>query len=170
MTWWDSEVVNIVNINTNRLTQQSAIFQKSWRHLKAWQEARAVLATHTCYAQPNGAPDSFTPWLTGTSRNSMLFEKLIDLVEKSSVFYGSRRVVTSFATFRHWQVFWSGWIKSPADSTVSLRCILTLYLLTWSIWWALNNASKGTMGFKSAFKGLILYSHLRLCLMVFFSL
>jgi hypothetical protein len=34
MTWWDSEVVNFVNINTNRLPQQSRIFQKSWRHLK----------------------------------------------------------------------------------------------------------------------------------------
>ena len=31
---------------------------------------------------------------------------------------------------------------------------LTLYLLTWRIWWAPNNASKGQMGFNSAFKGL----------------
>jgi hypothetical protein len=34
--------------------------------------------------------------------------------------------------------------------------ILTLYLLTWKIWWAPNNASKWQMGFNSAFKGLIL--------------
>ena len=33
---------------------------------------------------------------------------------------------------------------------------LTLYLLTWRIWWAPNNASIGQMGFNSAFKGLIL--------------
>jgi hypothetical protein len=31
---------------------------------------------------------------------------------------------------------------------------LTLYLLTWRIWRAPNNASKGQMGFNSAFKGL----------------
>ena len=32
---------------------------------------------------------------------------------------------------------------------------LTLYLLTWRLWWAPNNASKGQMEFNSAFKGLI---------------
>jgi len=32
--------------------------------------------------------------------------------------------------------------------------ILTLNLLTWKIWWAHNNASRGQMGFNSAFKGL----------------
>jgi hypothetical protein len=31
---------------------------------------------------------------------------------------------------------------------------LTLILLTWRIWWALNNASKWQMGFNSAFRGL----------------
>jgi len=36
---------------------------------------------------------------------------------------------------------------------------LTLFLLTWGIWWAPNNASKGQMGFNLAFKGLI-YSFL----------
>jgi len=34
---------------------------------------------------------------------------------------------------------------------------LTLYLLTWRIWWAPSNASKGQMGFNSAFKGLMLH-------------
>jgi len=33
---------------------------------------------------------------------------------------------------------------------------LTLILLTWRIWWASNNASKWQMGFKSAFKLLML--------------
>ena len=32
---------------------------------------------------------------------------------------------------------------------------LTLILLTWGIWWAPNNASKGQMGFTLTFKGLI---------------
>jgi len=31
---------------------------------------------------------------------------------------------------------------------------LTLYLLTWRIWWTSNKASKGKMGFNLAFKGL----------------
>jgi len=30
--------------------------------------------------------------------------------------------------------------------------LLTLCLLMWKIWWALNNASKGQVGFNSAFK------------------
>jgi len=34
------------------------------------------------------------------------------------------------------------------------RTTLTLYLLTWRIWWAPNNASNGKMGFNLAFKGL----------------
>jgi len=34
---------------------------------------------------------------------------------------------------------------------------LTLILLTWKKWWALNNASKYQMGFNSGFKGLISY-------------
>jgi len=33
--------------------------------------------------------------------------------------------------------------------------LLTLTLLTWRLWWALNNASRWQMGFNSAFKGLI---------------
>jgi len=31
---------------------------------------------------------------------------------------------------------------------------LTLILLKWRIWWAVNNASRWQMGFNSAFKGL----------------
>ena len=44
---------------------------------------------------------------------------------------------------RRWQVFYFIHVT-----------LLTLYLLTWRIWWAPNNASKGHMGFNSAFKGL----------------
>ena len=36
---------------------------------------------------------------------------------------------------------------------------LTLYLLMWRIWWAPNNASKGQIGFNSAFKGLNSFWH-----------
>jgi hypothetical protein len=35
-----------------------------------------------------------------------------------------------------------------------LVCCLTLNPLTWKIWRASNNASRGQMGFNSAFKGL----------------
>ena len=37
-------------------------------------------------------------------------------------------------------------------------CQLTLILLTWRIWWALNNASRWQVGFNSAFKGLKRYN------------
>jgi len=36
---------------------------------------------------------------------------------------------------------------------------LTLYLLTWRIWWTPNNPNKGQMGFNSAFNGLIKFGN-----------
>jgi len=45
----------------------------------------------------------------------------------------------------------------PEDKGKNL--LLTLILLTWRIWWAANNASKWQMGFKSAFKGLKVGTH-----------
>jgi len=48
------------------------------------------------------------------------------------------------------------WTKAQVlskDNTY-LQLKLTLNLLTWRIWWAPNNASKGQMRFNSAFKGL----------------
>jgi len=49
------------------------------------------------------------------------------------------------------------WFSISAASFVALNFVLfwTLYLLTWRIWWVLNNANKGQMGFNLAFKGLI---------------
>jgi hypothetical protein len=41
-----------------------------------------------------------------------------------------------------------------ARVSASIPTVNTLILLTWRIWWAPNNASKGQMGFNSAFKGL----------------
>ena len=49
-----------------------------------------------------------------------------------------------------------------------LRLILTLCLLTWRIWWARNNGSKGQMGFNSLFKELILSFHLHIGFQCFF--
>ena len=62
------------------------------------------------------------------SRNE--FEKLIHLV---GFFIGT-----------HQKPYSVSWILNT----------LTIYLLTWRIWWALNNASKWQMRFNSAFKGL----------------
>jgi len=93
MTWWAPELVNIVNINTNRLTQHSTIFQKSWWHLKILC-VRSVTRSTSFTGDPHmlGARFSFTPGLTGTSRSGMFRETLMNLVEKSSVFYGSPRL------------------------------------------------------------------------------
>ena len=44
---------------------------------------------------------------------------------------------------------------------------LTLYLLTWRIWWAPNNARKGQMGFNSAFERLIWISKTVIDLLIF---
>jgi hypothetical protein len=52
-------------------------------------------------------------------------------------------------------------------SNIPGKLKLTLYLLTWRIWGAPNNASKGQMGFNSAFKGLRNYkrkSHIGNCI------
>jgi hypothetical protein len=43
-------------------------------------------------------------------------------------------------------------VKIPQNNTFEGG--LNHYLLTWRIWWAPNNASRGQMGFSSAFKGL----------------
>jgi hypothetical protein len=40
--------------------------------------------------------------------------------------------------------------------SLAKNSVLTLILLTWRIWWAVNNASKWQMGFNWAFKGLML--------------
>jgi len=53
------------------------------------------------------------------------------------------------------------WLRHPeCQKPITLRYTqgsirpLNRKPLTWRIWWALNNASKGQMGFNSAFKGL----------------
>ena len=52
------------------------------------------------------------------------------------------------------------WAVRPVQSLSACTMVhftLLFYLLTCRIWWAPNNASKGQMGFNSAFKGLKLY-------------
>ena len=53
---------------------------------------------------------------------------------------------------------WDNGISTEGVWLLAMHCgmVLTLYLLTWRIWWAPNNASKGQVGLNSAFKGLIL--------------
>jgi len=50
--------------------------------------------------------------------------------------------------------YWVGHPEVGDCAVVRLTNWLTLYLLMWRIWWAPNNASRGQMGFKLAFKGL----------------
>ena len=52
------------------------------------------------------------------------------------------------------------YLFGAGSSTHFLKSILTLNPLTWKIRWAPNNASRRQMGFKSAFKVLLLTSNL----------
>ena len=45
-------------------------------------------------------------------------------------------------------------IDGGKENLLCLSFVLTLYLLTWKIWWAQNNASRWQMGFNLVFKGL----------------
>ena len=46
------------------------------------------------------------------------------------------------------------WKTSACKEKDKKGVMSTLYLLTWIIWWALNNATKWQMGFNWVFKGL----------------
>jgi len=52
-----------------------------------------------------------------------------------------------------WHGFWYCCVKVPGE-TKKWRGELTLYLLTWKIWWVRNNTSKGRMRFNSPFNRL----------------
>ena len=56
-----------------------------------------------------------------------------------------------------WHAVWTlKHVLGSINETLSVhQAALNLYMLTWRIWWAPNNASKGQMGFNLAFKGLI---------------
>ena len=101
-----------------------------------------------------------TPWKT------VPLEKLIIICVYLFIYlfihslHGTCSFIIVFTTAYHWTLSWIIWIRSPHYHPVSFKSILTLILLTWRIWWAHNNASKWQMGFNSAFKGLILSSHL----------
>jgi hypothetical protein len=57
------------------------------------------------------------------------------------------------ASIRDWALYCSLYESKRIFLCVFLP--LTLYLLTWRIWWAPNNDIKWQMGFNSVFKGLI---------------
>ena len=46
-------------------------------------------------------------------------------------------------------------IKNSSMQRAQMSSYLTLFVLTWRIWWAPNNATKWQMGFNSQFKALI---------------
>ena len=102
-------------------------------------------------------------WLTPRSR--VLLEKLTGpQLDNFPAFYGTRRSITAITSARHLSVSWASSIQSIPQHSTSWRSILTLILPTSRILWALNNASRWQLGFNSVFKGLILSSHLLLCL------
>jgi len=53
------------------------------------------------------------------------------------------------------------WFSARVPSRFNRSIPLTLHLLKWRIWRAPNNASKGQMGFDSAFKGLNIFTDVR---------
>jgi hypothetical protein len=59
-----------------------------------------------------------------------------------------------------WKTHHNCLCEGQLNAFLSEGC-LTLILLTWSIGWAPNNASKWQMGFNSAFKGLMWYTELK---------
>jgi len=61
-------------------------------------------------------------------------------------------ICSGFAYFLQAESFTS--LRPSAFQSLPNQYVLTLYLLTWRIWWSPNNASKGQVGFNSAFKGL----------------
>ena len=87
------------------------------------------------------------------------------LTKKFPVFYVTRRFITTVTSARRLSLSWASSIQSIPTHPTSGRYILTLILLTWRKWRTPNNASKWQMGFNSAFKGLILSTHLCLGLL-----
>ena len=65
---------------------------------------------------------SLTPWCT------VLLEKLtgLQLVKKFPAFYGTRRFIMSFTSFRHQSLSWASPIQSTCPQPTSWRSILIL--------------------------------------------
>ena len=141
MTWWDSEVVNLVNMNTNKLTQQSRIFQKSWRHLKI-RCVRSVTRSMSFTANPHKWRSGFVyPW--------------------------------AYRNFTKQYVAWEA--NRPRREILCVlwkpkSCYLTLYSPTLtSVLIQMNYVPCRSHSFLTLYF-FLLYSHLHVYLMVFFSL
>ena len=61
-----------------------------------------------------------TPW------RRILFEKLVKLVKKFPLFYGTRRFITSFTSACHLSLSWARWIQPIIPHPTSWRSILIL--------------------------------------------
>ena len=79
-----------------------------------WQRSISVIAGRTCnnhnkWYKPYLLTYLLTPWCR------VLLEKLagLQLVKKFSAFYGTRRFITAFTSFRHPSLYWA----SPIQST-----------------------------------------------------
>ena len=74
------------------------------------------------YASKVISPNLLTPWCR------VLLEKLtgLQLVKKFPVFYGTRRFITAFTSFRHPSLSWASPIHSTCPQPTSWRSILIL--------------------------------------------
>ena len=65
--------------------------------------------------------------------------------------YSSWNIITVKKLQNFGRRTWSVRAETTWEYQALLQTVLTLILLTWRIWWAPNCASKGQMGFNSAF-------------------
>ena len=77
-----------------------------------------------CFPRPSSGVLTYllTPWCR------VLLEKLtvLQLVKKFPAFYGTRRFITAFTSFRHPSLSWASPIKSTCPQPTSWRSILML--------------------------------------------
>jgi hypothetical protein len=104
---------------------------------------------------------AYEPWVISLSWISLTSIQNIEAVDSSERLVGTRKASCCLkrdgcrsGTLPHCRITSD---NSYLCFIMNRLASLTLYLPTWRIWWAPNNASKGQMGFNLAFKGLITY-------------
>ena len=86
---------------------------------KHWNSRPPNTQTHNCFQSLHTL---LTPWCR------VLLEKLagLQLVKKFPAFYGTRRFITAFTSFRHPSLSWASPIQSTYPQPTSCRSILIL--------------------------------------------
>ena len=98
-------------------------------------------------------PVVFTIFFNITSRKALISRKKLQNTKYFDVLYNFFWKNISHSWKNQWDFVMKVHVSSCEDSVIPCH-ILTLYLLTWRIWWAPNKARKRQMKFNSAFKGL----------------